>query len=350
MYLKRGSEELLPVYQNCVFRSDERVASHYHVANELSEHTLRWKRGAVDVAMFKRELQQIEMFVLRYGAEVEVRPRPFEQFALAHMSLRGAAEMTIDGTQVAVGEGRTAFIAPRHDVSLRWHAGTEQLIIKLPIELLRRVDESYGSLRGAPPAFLIPNRFNSQWQWLVRSVLNLVRLPGDAGLNPEWQEHFERNLALFLLKHGPGAAEDQLAASGALASDHALESADAASTDARRIDALLAYMESHLNAPVSLTDLAAAAGVSERTLNALCHRHLGETPMNYLRDMRLDAVRAKLRLLPNVSITATAMDHGFAHHGRFSAYYFRRFGELPSQTVRQDHGEDSDRNSTPQGS
>lgn len=336
MNLKRGSEDLLPVYQNCVFRSDERVASHHHVARELSEHTLRWKRGPADVAMFKSRLQQIEMFVLRYGAEIEVRPRPFERFALAHMSLRGAAEMTVDGNYVGVGEGRTAFIAPRHDVSLRWHAGTEQLIIKLPLELLRLIDEGHGALRGAPPAFLLPSRVDSQWQWLVRSVLNLARLPNDGTLNSDWQEHFERNIALFLLRHGPGAPEAQHGASALATTDRALQSADAASTDARRIDALLAFMESHLSAPITLADLATAAGVSVRTLNALCHRRLGETPMNYLRDMRLDAVHAKLRLLPNVNITAAAMDHGFAHHGRFAAYYFKRFGELPSRTARQD--------------
>ena len=43
---------------------------------------------------------------------------------------------------------------------------------------------------------------------------------------------------------------------------------------------MLRYMEQRLAAPVSLHDLAAAAGVSTRTLDSLCHRHFGDTPMN----------------------------------------------------------------------
>lgn len=328
MALQRGSEDLLPIYQSCVFRSDARVDSHWHVARELSEHALRWKRGAVDVAMYKRRFHQIEMFVLRYGAEVEVRPRPFEQFALVHVSLRGGAEIQVDGSRIEVGEGRTALLAPRRNIALQWHAGTEQLIMKLPLALLSASLGTPGEAPGLVPGFLLPGRFNSQWECLVRSLLNVLRLPPDSMPNPAWLEHFERNVALFLLGHQPTGTP-------APAAQHEVSpmEEEGALSDVRRLDALVQYMQSRLSAPVSLNDLAAAAGVSVRTLNALCHRHFGETPMNLLRNMRLDAVRAKLRLQPGLSITATALDYGFGHHGRFSAYYLRRFGELPRQTA-----------------
>lgn len=333
MALQRGSEDLLPVYQSCVFRSDARVDSHWHVARELAEHSLSWKRGSVDVAMYKRRLQQIEMYVLRYGAEVDVRPRPFDEFALVHVSLRGAAEMTVDGVRIEVGEGRTALLAPRDDVSLKWHAGTEQLIMKLPLDLLRSADPDANGELALLPAFVLPSRLNSQWDLLVRSLLNVARLPRESVPNPAWLGHFERNVALFLLNHQPDAASPTLVVS----SGHEdVCDEDGASADVRRLDAMLHYMQSRLSAPVSLNDLAAAAGVSVRTLNALCHRHLGETPMNHLRNMRLDAVRAKLKLQPGLSITATALDYGFGHHGRFSAYYLKRFGELPRQTGGQE--------------
>ena len=114
MSLRHGSEELLPVYRRCVFRSDTRVDSHFHVARELADHNLHWKRGAVDVAMFKGSLQRLQLFVLRYGAEVEVTPGPFEDFALVHMSLKGAAEIESDGHKLEIGEGRAAVGPPRH--------------------------------------------------------------------------------------------------------------------------------------------------------------------------------------------------------------------------------------------
>lgn len=321
MSLHRGCEDLLPIYRSCVFRSDARVDSHWHVAKELAEHSLSWKRGAVDVAMYKRRFHEIEMYVLRYGAEVEVRPRPFDGFALVHMSLRGGAEIEVDHTRLEVGEGRTALLAPQQNVRLNWHAGTEQLIMKLPRSLL---ESAAPTLQVDRPAYMLPTRYGPQWSLLVRSLLNVLRMPEASMPNVDWLAHYERSVAMFLLGHAP-AIPVQLRAEAPLE--------DGSGGEAHRMDALLQYMQTHLCAPVSLTDLARAAGVSVRTLNAMCHRHFGETPMNLLRNLRLDAVRSKLRLQPGLSITATALDHGFGHHGRFSAYYLKRFGELPRQTA-----------------
>ncbi len=57
--------------------------------------------------------------------------------------------------------------------------------------------------------------------------------------------------------------------------------------------------------------------------------------MELLRNMRLDAVRARLRLKPDVSVTETALAHGFGHLGRFSHYYHERFRELPRETQQR---------------
>lgn len=325
--LRRGSEELFPIYQNRVFRSDARVESHLHVAEELAEHELRWKRGSVDVAFCKGALRQLKMYVLRYGAEVDVRPRPFDGFALVHMSLRGAAEIESDGVRVDVAEGRTALIAPRRDIRLRWHAGTEQLILKLPLSLFDRVRVEGLDHATLAPASLIPARHASHWELLLKSLLNVVRLPESSTPDATWLDHFERNVATFLLTHQESAAQP---ASPAHALGHATaEELEGAGADTRRLEAMMRYMEQRLAAPVSLYDLAAAAGVSTRTLNTLCHRHFGETPMNLLRNLRLDAVRARLLAQPHTNITSVALEFGFGHVGRFASYYAERFGQLP---------------------
>ena len=57
--------------------------------------------------------------------------------------------------------------------------------------------------------------------------------------------------------------------------------------------------------------------------------------MELLRHRRLDAARARLRMQHDASITETAFEFGFGHLGRFSQYYFERFGELPRQTQMQ---------------
>jgi AraC-like DNA-binding protein len=314
-----------------LFRSDARSESHLHVAQELAEHELRWKRGAADVAFFKGGLRQLKLYVLRYGAEVEVRPRPFSDFALVHMSLRGAAEIESDGVHVDVAEGRTALIAPRHDVRLRWHAGTEQLIMKVPLSLIDRARNESFSDKALAPASLIPTRHASHWDHLLKSLLNVVRQPDTSAPDPTWLEHFERNIATFLLLHQDTAPQRQFAPMPVLACAN-LDETESAGADTRRLEAMMRYIDQRLAAPVSLYDLAAAVGVSTRTLNTLCHRHYGETPMNLLRNMRLDAVRARLLAQPDSNITSVALEFGFGHVGRFASYYADRFGQLPRQT------------------
>lgn len=102
--------------------------------------------------------------------------------------------------------------------------------------------------------------------------------------------------------------------------------------DQRRLDRMNDYMAARLGAPVSSEDLAKAAGVSIRALNALCQRHYLTTPMELLRRLRLEAVHRHLKVDPESPIGDVALRFGFGHLGRFSAYYRERFAELPHET------------------
>ena len=63
--------------------------------------------------------------------------------------------------------------------------------------------------------------------------------------------------------------------------------------------------------------------------------------MAWLRDLRLDHVRAQLRASADgeagvgaaIKVADVAARYGFYHLGHFAAHYRRRFGELPSETV-----------------
>jgi transcriptional regulator GlxA family with amidase domain len=57
--------------------------------------------------------------------------------------------------------------------------------------------------------------------------------------------------------------------------------------------------------------------------------------MRYLREIRLDEVRkALLQAEREEGVAAIAMRWGFDHMGRFSSDYRKRYGESPSQTLR----------------
>ncbi|MDZ4327802.1 MAG: helix-turn-helix domain-containing protein, partial [Pseudomonas sp.] len=95
-----------------------------------------------------------------------------------------------------------------------------------------------------------------------------------------------------------------------------------------------ACMREHLVQGISLAELAVAGGVSIRSLNTLCQREYGQSPMDRLRGLRLEAAREYLLARPHTSVTEVALEFGFGHVGRFANYYRQRFGELPKQTMR----------------
>lgn len=334
MQTLNNSIHLSPVYRNRIFHSSEKVATHDHVSRELADHQLQWRNGNPDTAMFKARINQLKLFVLRYGAEVEVRTRPFDDFALVHTSMRSGAEIECDGQVLHVKQGAVAVIAPRKSIRLRWEEGSEQLILKVPYSLLQ--DLRPHATRYEPPARLQSGLLQSpacqmQWGLLLQSLLTIAAQPQDNTMSAEWTDHFERSVALFLLTQQGHAAASCKQQDGA--PHHSTIAELPACGAAPRMEALEHYMRTKLCAPVQLADLAQAAGVSVRTLNMLCHRFHGVSPMDLLRNMRLDAAHAALRAKPHVSVTETALQYGFGHLGRFSAYYRQRFGQLPKYTL-----------------
>jgi adenylate cyclase len=88
---------------------------------------------------------------------------------------------------------------------------------------------------------------------------------------------------------------------------------------------------------MTAAELAAACGVSERTLHRHFRRFVGLPPLAHLRRLRLAAARAELLACEGrASVTEIAARLGFLHMGRFASDYGRRFGEPPSATLR--HG------------
>ncbi|WP_353621901.1 AraC family transcriptional regulator [Variovorax saccharolyticus] len=329
--------DLSPLFRNCVLQSDEHAPSHGELSAELTDHALKWGRGMVSTSMYKGEFDRMQMYLMRYGAEVSVESSTFDDFSLVHMSLRGGAEIDIDDCRLHVPEGRAVFVSPRHSLRLHCLAGSERLLLKVPNALLREVSPAV-DVEDLPrsSAFLVPRLLGPQWTLLMRSLLGMLSIPSDVALNPAWVSHFERSVALFLAAHHP--ADTSSGMKGDLSLPHG-DGVDrlALADGERRMELVLDYMRLRLGAPVSLHDLARAGCVSERTLNVLCRRFHGMSPMELLRNMRLEALRSKLLLQPDVNITAAALEFGFGHAGRLAAYYKARFHELPSETQATHH-------------
>ncbi|UVD60848.1 AraC family transcriptional regulator (plasmid) [Rhizobium sp. Pop5] len=104
----------------------------------------------------------------------------------------------------------------------------------------------------------------------------------------------------------------------------------------RHVKRAIDFMQEHVAALPSLDDIAAAAGVSIRTLQQGFRQFKNTTPMSYLNDIRMLAVHRELcEADANQAVADIALRWGFTHLGRFAGEYRKRFGQLPSQTLKR---------------
>ena len=79
------------------------------------------------------------------------------------------------------------------------------------------------------------------------------------------------------------------------------------------------YIRDHPNGKMSIADLVAHCGVSERTLRKHFRTFMAVSPLNYWRHLRLAAARSYLLEGSNTtSVTEVATRFGFTHISRFA--------------------------------
>jgi AraC-like DNA-binding protein len=316
-----------PLYRRRVFRSTNAQEARVVHGRWIAEHELHIGQGKVDASLCALPLRSVQMLLIRYGPEAEILSPGFDGFSLIQIPLRGRADIVCDGQALSLDRGQSALLSPRQALRVRWSPGSEQLLVRVPHALLHATASDHGlgphCASGVPPGLAplaVVDRIDGpRWRPLVQSLIALG--PGTEGApapHPAWERHCETGLALFLLTLGGRSAGADLALphspGGVLA-------------------AAGRYIQAHLSSVIALGDLARASGVSERTLHAHVTRAHGVHPMAWLRLQRLDAARAQLRSGRARSVAEVAQRCGFAHMGRFSAYYRERFGELPSATL-----------------
>ena len=92
--------------------------------------------------------------------------------------------------------------------------------------------------------------------------------------------------------------------------------------------------------PWTVVDLARRVGLSTRALQYGFAAQVGQPPMAYLRQVRLQRADADLRAVAGAAagaghgVAAIASRWGFTNFGRFAAAYRARYGRTPSEALR----------------
>ena len=222
------------------------------------------------------------------------------------------------------------FLLPKGPYGGRWDGLLELSTVVLDA---RSVEGIARDLLGAPDFALrftgstpVSAQMTRYWLAQVRHFHRDLLPNAEALRTPLVRAEAFRSLAGALLHCFPNTFLAQPAPS---------ESARALPAQVRRA---VAFVDEHLHEDVGLAEIAAAARMSPRGLQAAFRRELGRTPVGYLREARLDAAQQELlRADPagGVTVAAVAARWGFGHPGRFATAYRARFGEPPGTTLHR---------------
>jgi AraC-like DNA-binding protein len=102
----------------------------------------------------------------------------------------------------------------------------------------------------------------------------------------------------------------------------------------RRVAGAIEWIKAHYAEPLRVEDLAKGANMSVSALHAHFSAVAGVSPIQYQKQMRLQAARSRL-LAGGTSAEAVAYEVGYASPSQFSREYARLFGEPPRRDAER---------------
>ncbi|RLT95990.1 GlxA family transcriptional regulator [Ketobacter sp.] len=101
-----------------------------------------------------------------------------------------------------------------------------------------------------------------------------------------------------------------------------------------KMEMMKQYVAQHFRHALTLSDLAGATSLSERTLNRTCQRELGMTPMQFVQRVRIESVMHSLQLTPE-PVNKIVWEAGYEDLSSFQRLFKRHTGLTMSEYRRR---------------
>jgi AraC-like DNA-binding protein len=294
------------------------------VSSIYCPHEVHVRGGSLGIGseLEVRRTDAMPVVGLKYSAPVRI-DADFDGLMLMMSCADGAAEASQGHAQTGWSRGHTVPFSPGIAAQLHFNGSFAQRSVKVAID---RLEELCARRLNHPVEY--PLRFalrpfsaqlETAWQMAVNMALS-YESEGIALPTPAVRALDEFMLSLLLDLHPHNYSEE-------LCGRHPL-STPKAIREAQRLMSEPKYS--------TVSQIAAAVGVSVRSLEAGFREWKQDTPGQYMRRVRLEAARKAL-MDPgeHTTVTDVALNLGFVHLPRFSQYYKAAFNEHPSQTLQR---------------
>ncbi|MBL4802911.1 MAG: AraC family transcriptional regulator [Emcibacter sp.] len=318
-----------PLQRYSLFQTTDADKAREMVSKVYCDHILKpHQSGPIDACHNRVNLSAVSVNYMQYGTDIHVEPGFLDRFFLFQLPLEGSAQIITGKEDFTTTVGTSSAINPTDYTKMRWNKECKKLLVQVRAEamesrlsrlLMRPIDKPIlfdSQVRSSN------KQAHSWWQQIKHLVTEL-----EDGMDP-WRsrhilEDLERHLLTSLLySFNHNYLDDLLAQESQAAPKHVKRAED--------------YILSHLKEPISIDDLVAVTGVSQRSLFEGFRQFRGTSPMKYVFQLRLENVREELRDSgSDRNVTDIALKWGFTQLGRFSVAYKKVYGESPPNTLRQ---------------
>lgn len=300
------------------------------VAAVFCPHRLdRIGKGQIDARQHHLPGDRLSLNYIQYGAKTVIAPGELDRFYLLQIPLSGGAAVVNGTDHYYSSPAAAAVLNPHLATTMIWEEGTRQVLVQIDRHaMMAHLSAQLGAQADRPLTFTGALDLTTGAGAALRRLVLFLVAEADAGASP---------IGAGLT----GRAVESALLSGLLeAHQHDYDSLlgrRRAAPRPRHMRLAESYIEAHLDQPLTLEDIAAAAGISPRGLQLAFRHHRGTTPLGFWRDLRL--ARAHGDLVAGAgTVTDVALRWGFAHFGRFSESYRTRYGLSPRDTLRAAKG------------
>ena len=281
------------------------------------------------VSHWEAQLGPVTIVDVTYGSDIRQDWGDHRTAYFINLPVTGRHETVHRGWSFTVSPGTAAICQPQGDLTVQRRTRGRTIAVRLD---QCAVDDSLSDALGYhltshiefEPTMPTTSGAASSWTNLVHAFHEQLLRPDSVLNNPMVAMPFIDSLLRGLL----------------VAADHPHRAAladEASRPGPRSIRSAIDTIEADAHLPLTVASIAARSHISVRALQNGFRRHLGISPMAYLREVRLrHAHQALLDADPSTETVASVANRwGFTNLGRFSAAHTTRYGESPVVTLRR---------------
>ena len=313
-----------------LFESNDLDETRHQVSRVFCDHRLDilGSRQKLHAQMYHTRIGGVSFNRLHYGAGVAIDSGCLKDFYLVQMPTAGSEEIHCAGQTIVSEPSHASVISPTLPMRKIIRANTRKLVLQIDRGFLERLCAQFvGHDLDRPLVFELGMPLDKgtgvDWRNLVTFFYRQLSADNNLFQAPLLRVQLEQLIGTTLLLGQQNNFSHNLLAPDRVIAPRFVKKAEE-------------FILTHAEQPISIADIAQYAGISLRSLFKGFRKYHHTTPKAMLNKVRLEKVRAELLAggAHRETVTQVAMRYGFYHLGRFAAEYRKRFGELPSQTLR----------------